>query len=129
MMQPRSLQLARGLLYLSALLWFVFGAIIAFGVHPSYPPGSHFYLPMAAGAFIAGIVLGVLGWLLRRPAPAAYWLSLAALTVALLIGLLDQIGLADLVPLLITAVTLALLIRNRGWYAKSSEGATHRRAA
>ena len=130
MRQPGSLQLARAFLVINAFLWLVFAAIVAAGQHPSYPPSSPSFLPMAAGSLLGALVLAVIAWLLRKPGLSAYWIALGVLCIALLACLLDDIGYADLVPILLTAAPLTLLIRNRSWFAPPSgtEGGPKRAA-
>jgi lysylphosphatidylglycerol synthetase-like protein (DUF2156 family) len=116
--QPRSLQLARVLIYFNAVLWLGFALIIAVGRHPSYPRDNVYFLPMLLGSSIGAIALALVAWRLRGPGLPAYWAALGILSVLLLAGLFDEVGYADLAFLIITAVPLALLVRNRGWYAQ-----------
>ena len=124
MSQPTILRLARALILLDGVLWLAFASIIAAGVHPSYPRGSDFLWPMAAGGLLGAIVMLGIARLLRNPSRLAYWASVAVLAGMLLAGLFDQVGLADVAFMSLTLVPLALLVKERAWYLRSelSEG-------
>jgi hypothetical protein len=118
MNEPPSIQLNRLMIYLNAILWLAFALIIAVGAHPSYPIGSLLHLPMALAASMVTLVLFALAWWLRKPNAIAYWVCVSALAATILMALLDEVGPADLVFLLITAFPLILLIKNRSWYLR-----------
>ena len=48
----------------------------------------------------------------------------------ILVGLFDELGLADLAYVVLTLIPLALLIRDRNWYLRTHHAAAqHQRAA
>jgi len=120
MNEPRALRLTRALVLLNAFFWLVFALIIAAGLHPSYPTGSTYQVPMALAAFGGTAVLSALVWLLRRPNPLVYWAAVGVLTATVLTGLFDEVGLADLAFIFITLLPLAFLVKSRRWYLRPS---------
>jgi hypothetical protein len=120
MNEPRGLRLARALVLLNAFLWLVFALIIAAGFHPSYPTGGPYQVPMALAAFGGTAVLSALAWLLRRPTPLVYWAAVGILAATVLMGLFDEVGLADLAFIFITLLPIAFLVKSRRWYLRPS---------
>jgi len=85
---------------------------------------------MATMACGAAIILAVLASQLKRPSRLRYWLAVGLLTSMVLVGLFDELGLADLVYLVLTLIPLALLIRDRNWYLRTPHAtAQNQRAA
>ena len=118
MNEMRALRLTRVLVVVNALLWLVFALIIAAGFHPSYPAGSDYRLPMALAGLAGSAVLAALAWLLRKPSALAYWAAVGVLAGTALMGLFDEVGLADLAVILLTLLPLALLVKSRNWYLR-----------
>ncbi|HET7011571.1 MAG TPA: hypothetical protein VFI11_12420, partial [Anaerolineales bacterium] len=113
---PAILRAARALILFDAILWLAFAAIIAAGVHPSYPDGSIFQWPMAAGGLGGAILMLAIAWILRAPGRLGYRLSVAILAGMVLLGLFDQVGLADLAFMILPLIPLVLLVKGRAWY-------------
>jgi lysylphosphatidylglycerol synthetase-like protein (DUF2156 family) len=101
---------------LNALVWLVFGVIIAANAHPALPN-----LPLLKGVMaflsftVAVILLGVFFFLVKRNR-IAYFIALGVLIATSLLTILDQFGLADLIFLIINIVPILLLIKDRAWY-------------
>jgi hypothetical protein len=123
---PSTMRYTRGLVAANACLWLLFAAVTAAGLHPSYVPGTVVWWVMTGLAVVTAGVLATLAWLLRRNDPLAFWLTTATLTAIILFGLMDDLGLSDLVFLLITSLPLALILKDRSWYlghdARAREG-------
>ncbi len=66
-------------------------------------------------AALGAAVLMALGFLLRKPNPLAYWVGIAFLFGTILMTFFDQVGVADVVFMLINLLPLGLLIRRRSW--------------
>jgi hypothetical protein len=115
---PSTVPTARLLVLLNALLWLLFGIITAAGVHPSFREPSLLRWTMAASAFIAAVILVVFAGLLKRRSRFGYLLTVALLAVMILASLFDDFGLADLLFVLVTLLTLALLLKDRAWYVR-----------
>ena len=114
---PTIIKIALGFILLGALIWLVIGVLIAARLHPgmsSSDPLIHW--GMAAASFAAFVVLVALAWLLAKRRRLAYFITLVALAVVMLLTVFDQIGWADLVALVMYLVPFVLLLIGRRWF-------------
>lgn len=114
---PAKIKIALVFILLGALVWLVIGVLIAAQLHPglsSSDPLIHW--GMAGASFVAFVVLVVLAWLLAKRRRLAFFITLVALAVVMLLTFFDQMGWADVVMLLITLIPFALLILGRKWF-------------
>jgi len=114
---PAKIKIALVFILLGALVWLVIGVLIAAQLHPglsSSDPLIHW--GMAGASFAAFVVLVVLAWLLAKRRRLAFFITLVALAVVMLLTFFDQMGWADVVMLLITLIPFALLILGRKWF-------------
>jgi lysylphosphatidylglycerol synthetase-like protein (DUF2156 family) len=117
---PSTVRLTRLLIVLDAVLWLAFGLTTAIGAHPSYKePGVLRWAMATIALFAAGVLAGLAIFLMKR-SRLAYWLAVASLAAMALAGLLDELGLADLVFLVATILPLALLLKDRVWYLEEA---------
>ena len=120
--RPSTVPAALFLLLLNALVWLVFGIIVAAGLHPSMPESDVVRWTMAVLAFLTtGVLLG-LRVFLRRRSRIAYYLTIGLLVVLSTLTVTDEFGLSDLIVLIIIAAPLLLLIKDRAWYLRRSPG-------
>jgi hypothetical protein len=120
---PPSVRVALLLLALDALLWFAFGVVVACGGIASInqPPVLRWVMAgLACGgaAGLAGIAL-----LLSRRSRPAFFVAIFLLTFITVLSITDQVGLADLVALAVSAVPLGLLLKDRAWYLRPTNTA------
>ena len=114
--RPLSVSAALIFLLLNALVWFVFGVIVAASAHPALPD-----LPLLKGVMaflalaIAVILLGLFVFLGKRNR-TAYFLALGLLIAITLLTIFDDFGLVDLIVLIINIAPIILLIKDRAWY-------------
>jgi len=114
--RPLSVSMASIFILLNALVWLTFGIIIAADAHPALPDAPLIKWTMAFLALaIAGILLGLF-ILLGKCSRIAYFLASGLLFATSLVAVLDDVGLADLVFLVINIVPIILLIKDRAWY-------------
>ena len=113
---PSSVKVTFALMLINALVWLAFAAVVALGMHPSLPRGDLVSVGMAWLAFLAAVVLMLLAFLLRRRSRWGYILTVAALIVLATLTIADQLGLVDLLVLVIVVIPLVLLIKDRAWY-------------
>jgi hypothetical protein len=113
---PSSTIATRILLAVLAVLWFAFGIMVAVDAHPSYRGGSLLMSAMATLSFAAALLLAFLATQITRRGRLGYWLAVTLLASMALVGLLDELGLADLVFLVLTLLPLILLLKDRRWY-------------
>jgi lysylphosphatidylglycerol synthetase-like protein (DUF2156 family) len=114
--RPRSVTACLTFILFNALVWLIFGGIIAANAHPSLamPPllkGVMAFLSFCIAVFLAGLF-----FLLVKRNRIAYLLALGLLSVISVLSLFDQFGLSDLVILAINIVPIVLLIKDRDWY-------------
>ena len=109
---PRPLRVTQLLLLTNALLWTGLG--VASRIDPAAGGVSE-----ALGWVISGLMfinaLGFLGvaWGVGRGSRLLFWLGLVQVTVNLVLSVTDQIGLLDLVVLLLNAVLVGLMFARR----------------
>jgi hypothetical protein len=113
---PFSVGATRLLVLLNALVWLSFGVLTSVGAHPSYGEPGLLRWAMAGFSLIAACILTAGASLLRRGNRSGYWIMVALLALLMVATLLDEFGLADLTYLVMVALPLALLIKDRGWY-------------
>jgi len=119
---PSTVTAAHFLLLLNALVWLVFGIIVAAGLHPSMPESDVFRWTMAVLALLTTSVLLGLWVFLRRRSGIAYYLTIGLLVVLSILTVTDEFGLPDLMVLIIIAAPLVLLIKDRAWYLRRNPG-------
>ena len=126
--------LQRALFGIVASFWLVTGALAAFGVIDPLPRSTCFFTMMVAGALSAfgvidfgltsgarvlgilmlrnGAALGLAGWRSLRGQRLIDCASLAVVGVNALLSVTDEIGLLDVLSLLVSVALLVLLIVN-----------------
>jgi len=117
--RPRSVTITLGMILLGAVIWLVFGILLALNAHPAFPDDVTARSGMAVLSVAAACAILVLLYLLRRRRPLAYFVMLGILAAASLAVFLDDVGLVDLVFLGITLIPLGLLLRDRAWYTSA----------
>jgi hypothetical protein len=106
------LRAAQLLLLLNGLLWLGLGVYSLF----RFPFGDvHQIMAWVVVGLMFGnaLILLLVAWGLGRGIRFLYWLGLVQVAVNLLLSVTDQIGLWDLLVLLLNAITLALLFAQR----------------
>jgi hypothetical protein len=113
---PFSVGATRLLVLLNALVWLSFGVLAGVGAHPSYREPGLLRWAMAGFSLIAACILTAATGLLQRGNRFRYWLMVSLLAALMLATIMDEFGLADLTYLVMVALPLALLIKDRAWY-------------
>jgi chromate transport protein ChrA len=117
--RPLTVTINLVIILISAFIWLALGIIIAANALPGLPD-----LPQMKGILavlsiaVAGILLGLTFFLFKRNR-TAYFLTLAFFGVTSILTIFDDVGLADIVFLLINLVPIMLLIKDRAWYLQS----------
>lgn len=117
--RPPTVRFALVLVYLNALIWFLFALIVALGMHPAIPSSPVVRWGVAVLASGCAVCLVGLGWLLSRRIKAAFWATVAVQVMLILATVLDEVGLADLLALVVMLLPLILLIKDRSWYLRN----------
>ncbi len=117
--RPLSVHLTLGLILVNALIWLALGVIIAADVHPALPDE-----PLAKGlrgflSFAAAGVLLVLWFYLMKRSRIAYFLAIAALGLAAVLVVFDDVGWTDLVVFIVSIAPVVLLIKDHDWYLQT----------
>jgi lysylphosphatidylglycerol synthetase-like protein (DUF2156 family) len=118
---PITVRLTQFFILLNALVWLVFGVIVALGLHPALPAEGLYRWGMALISFLAAAVLIVLFLLLRRRWKPAWYLAVTALAVSALLTFFDDFGWIDLAVLAVMIVPLVLMILDRKWYLEKTK--------
>lgn len=106
------LRAAQLLLLLNGLIWVGLGIYSLF----RFPLGDMYVIVawVVVGLMFANaLVLLWVAWGLGRGSHALYWLGLAQVGVNLILAVTDLVGVWDLIVLLLSAITLALLFTQR----------------
>ncbi len=129
---PASVRIALALLALDALLWFGFGVATACGAIASIAQPSLMRWGMVGLAWAGAAALAGIAVLLNRRSRPAFFSAVILLAVIAALSIADQVGLVDLVALAVSAIPLALLLKDRAWYLRRTDTAggttTDRRA-
>jgi hypothetical protein len=84
--------------------------------HPALPvPPALKWIMALLSIGMAGILLGLFV-LLRKGNRGAYYLILAFFAVTSLLTIFDDVGLSDIVVLILNIIPIVLLIQDRAWY-------------
>jgi hypothetical protein len=118
---PTTVRAALLLLALDALLWFVFGVVVATGGIASIASMPAARWVMAALAWASAVALAGLAILLSKRLRPAFYLAVVLLTLIAVLSIADQIGILDLVSLAVSVIPLVLLLKDRGWYLRRTD--------
>lgn len=115
---PFSVSITLSLMLLLALAWLTFSFYVVFGAHPSYSHMGIFKWVMAGLTFLSAAALLGLWFFLRMHFKPAWYLSVALLAAMTLAGIFDDVGWIDILVMLLSAVPLVLLVKDRRWYLR-----------
>jgi hypothetical protein len=98
---------------LNALIWLVLSIIIAANAHLARPvtPGVRWILAFLS--FVMAAIILVLFIFLDRGSRRAYFLSLAIFVFTAVLTIFDDVGLSDIIVLVLNIIPIVLLIINR----------------
>ncbi len=112
----KPISITRGLVLVNAIIWSAFSIIVATGMHHALPDSEFYKWFLAISAFLSAVFLFLLFFLLRKKTKIAYFLTIAFLILIVLLTIMDDLGIIDLIVLLITITPIILLIKSRKWY-------------
>lgn len=114
--RPLSVTATMAFILVNALVWLVFGVIMAANAHPALQVSPLIKEIMAIISFAtAGLLIGSFIFVSRHNR-MAYYIVLALLAATFLANFFDNIGLVDLVVIIINIIPIILLIKDRAWY-------------
>ena len=114
--RPLSVTLNLIFILVNALIWLVFGIIIAVQAHPALPDEPLIKGVMVFLSFVITGVLAVFYYLLQKRYRMAYYFALAFFIFVSLVTILDDFGMSDLVIFIINLIPIGLLLKDRAWY-------------
>jgi hypothetical protein len=101
---------------LNALIWL----ILAIGIAANATPGLAVPLAMKVGMAIISTAMGgillVLTYFLFKHNLKAFFLILAFFVLTSILVIFDDVGLSDIIVLIISLIPIILLIKDRAWY-------------
>ena len=112
----RSIQIMRILFYLNAAIWLVLGVVSLLRIANEGAVYSMTILVVALFMFGNMAALLLSGFVLKWQQKRWFWLVTAVLLINIILTFTDQVGLFDLLTLLLDLIILSLLIVNREWY-------------
>ena len=117
--QPLSITLNLVIILLNALIWLILGVIIAFDMHSAIPDLPGMKLGLSIISFVIVIFLLGLTYQVWKHNRTAYYLMIAFFILTSILTIFDDLGLADILFLVISMIPVILLIRNRAWYLQA----------
>lgn len=116
--RPVTVTLNLSIILVNALIWLVLAIIIAANALPGLGdlPATKWVLVFLSIAI--AIILLVLTYFLYKHSLKAYYLTLAFFVITSILVIFDDVGLADIIFLIISLIPVGLLIKDRAWYLK-----------
>ena len=113
---PKTTLITQILILLNAAIWAGYGLYTLLTHNTSGTGHSAATWIMSALALASAAALVIVVLLLRKRNRWGYLFGLALLTLIAVLSITDEIGLLDVLSLLISLAPLILLIRDRKWY-------------
>ena len=113
---PKHLRITQYLILLNGAIWAGFAIFTLLTRNDSHTGISTATWIMSTLALASALALAVVILLLRQHRRSGYYLGLILLTLIAILSITDQVGLLDVLSLLISLAPLILLIRDRKWY-------------
>jgi hypothetical protein len=114
--RPWTITANRILILVNIFIWLGLGIIIATNRHPALPIPSAMKAIMAIMSFAMAGILTTLFILLLRGNRGAFYLLLGFFGLTSLLTIFDDVGLSDIVVLILNILPVVLLVWDRRWY-------------
>ncbi len=116
--RPFSVTVTSIVIVLYALIWLVLGIIIAVNAQPALPVPPELKAILAVlSILMAGILTGLFVFLLKGNR-VAYFLIIAFFFVVSILTIFDDVGVSDIIVLVLNIIPIILLIKDRNWYRR-----------
>ncbi len=112
---PVTTRLTIMLLYLTALVWQCFGLLAIFNMIPTIPAGPVRWI-IGFLAIGCSIILTGITYFLNRHNRLAYNGTVGLMVLIIIASFLDDLGLSDIVLIVVDLTILGLLLKDRAWY-------------
>jgi hypothetical protein len=103
---------------INALIWLALGIIIGVNAHPALPVSPEFKWIMAILSIVMAGILMCLFIFLHRGSRIAFYLMVVLLGFVTFLTIFDDVGLSDIIVLVLNLIPVILLIKDRKWYFK-----------
>ncbi len=110
--------IVRTLFFLNAVIWLLFGLISLYRIASGDNAYPITMLVIAVLMFGNVVALTLSGFVVKWPQKRWFWLATAVLLINILLTFTDQVGIFDLLTLLLDVTILSLLIANRDWFGQ-----------
>jgi hypothetical protein len=114
--KPSVFTIALFIIVINASIWFVFSILVAMDALPLGAIPDTLRWILVALSLIASGALFVLSYFLKKRNRLAYYLTLLALFGLIVLTFMDEVGIIDLVYLVVALVPFLLLLHCRRWY-------------
>jgi hypothetical protein len=113
-----TIKLTIALVGVIAIGWFIFGLATIANLITPIPSGQ---VRWAIGiiAIACSIVTALVAWLLAKRNRVVYFSSVTLLGMILVVSFMDEPGWTDAILIVIIAIALSLLIKDRRWYLEN----------
>ena len=113
---PKLVTALRILFLLNAVVWVVLGAVTLARMASGSPEQASVAGILTALMAAYALVLCFIAWSLGKRKRIFYYFAIAVSVLTILLTFTDQVGLADIIGLVMALVPLVLLIATRRWY-------------
>ena len=114
--ETRFIRIAQILFFVNAIIWLLFGVVSLYRMATGESDYAITLLVIAIFMFGNVAAMLVAGFVIRWPQKRWFWLATAVLLINIILTFTDQVGIFDLLTLLLDVVILSLLIANRHWF-------------
>ena len=112
----KQIRMAQILLFMNAAVWLLFGLISLVRIATGESAATSTLLVVAVLMFGNVAALLIAGIVVRKPQKRWFWLVTAVLLINIILTFTDQVGIFDLLTLLLDLLILSLIIANRAWF-------------
>ena len=112
----KQIRMAQILLFVNAAVWLLFGLISLVRMATGESAATSTLLVVAVLMFGNVAALLIAGVVVRKPQKRWFWLVTAVLLINIILTFTDQVGIFDLLTLLLDLLILSLIIANRAWF-------------
>ena len=112
----KQIRMAQILLFMNAAVWLLFGFISLVRMAMDESAATSTLLVVAVLMFGNVAALLIAGVVVRKPQKRWFWLVTAVLLINIILTFTDQVGIFDLLTLLLDLLILSLIIANRAWF-------------
>ena len=112
----KQIRMAQTLLFVNAAVWLLFGLISLVRMATGESAATSTLLVVAVLMFGNVAALLIAGIVVRKPQKRWFWLVTAVLLINIILTFTDQVGIFDLLTLLLDLLILSLIIANRAWF-------------